>query len=140
MFQSIRRSSRKPRLNQEANRCFQIGFERRQGVVVLEMGQDQLAHGDQCRGTGRPHIDAAQQLLARRLGRFGNPRRRLGRRLGQVALGSGAQRLGIRRKAFGQEQQEVQPILRPERPILFDQCPRQRRTGSLALFAQQAVG
>jgi len=66
--QSIRRSTRKPRLNQEENRWTKIGVDRGEILAVVERVHQLFAHGDQRLGAARREVEAAKQLLPTRLG------------------------------------------------------------------------
>ena len=79
--QSIRRSTRKPRLNQDENRCMKSSSTTREIVAAIHGVEQLLAHAHQRRGATRREIEPAQQFQPARLGgavHFGaRPRRRI---------------------------------------------------------------
>ena len=66
--QSIRRSTRKPRLNHDENRWTKSASTAREILAVIDRIEQLLAHAHQRGGAAGRKIEAAQQLLPARLG------------------------------------------------------------------------
>ena len=71
VVQSIGRSTRKPRLNQEENRCAKSSSTALQvGIARCRCASKLLAHAHQRRGAAGREVEAADQFLPARLGRL----------------------------------------------------------------------
>ena len=67
--QSMRRSTRKPRLNQDENRWTKVVVDGGEIVAMVHRVEQLLAHAHQRGGAAGREIEPAEQLLPARLGR-----------------------------------------------------------------------
>ena len=93
--QSMRRSTRKPRLNHDASRCIRSRSTARERRIAG--AQQVAAHGDDLGGGAGRQVEAAEELLARALHR--PLQRRDGRRVGARQIGLGGAPPAPRRRA-----------------------------------------
>ena len=136
----MRRSSRKPRLNQEAQQVLEVGVERLQRRLVAQASQHLLARRHQRSGAAGGHVHAPQQLLARRLGGRGEAGGVLRRRLGEPRFGRGAQPRRVRAEVLGEEAVQLRPPRRVQLARRREQLARHRRARSFAALGQQRLG
>ena len=136
----MRRSSRKPRLNQEPSRCLRSEFERLQRRLVAEPRQHLAPRRHQRGGAARGHVHPPQQLLPRRFGGVGEAGGVLRRRLREPGLRRRAQPRRVRPEIVGEEAEQLRPPGRVQLARREEQFARHRRARRLAAFGQQRLG
>ncbi len=120
----MRRSTRKPRLNQEVNRCARsaaIGFSR---AVRSDSCNTWLRIATRMRVPSGAMVQPAEQLLARRLHHLLQAREMLGGRVAAVSVAGPPYLVGIRREL--PDQRLEKSAARRDRPAP-DRRPRLRR-------------
>ena len=105
--QSMRSRRRKPRLNQERNRCSRSASMPRQSGCVLQAAQQLAAHRHERLGAARRHVQAPEQLLARRIDDVLQRDQIARRRVVAVGVGGLADRLGRGREFLRQRVEEL---------------------------------
>ena len=135
--QSIRRSTRKPRLNQDENRWTKSASTAGKVVAVVERIDQLLAHPHQRGGAVGREVEPPQQLLPARLGGNMDLGRGLVGRVGLPGRDRGIEPRMVRAEAIGQRLEEGDARAGGQLGIFGKNLARQRDAGRFAAAGQQ---
>ena len=137
--QSIRRSTRKPRLNQDENMWTKSLSMDGEVVAMLHGVEQLLAHPHQRGGAAGREIEPAQQLLPARLGRGDAPPPRWHRTGSRARLDRGVEPRMVGAEARGQRLEEGDTRAGGQLGVACEDLAGERHAGGFAAARQELL-